>query len=212
MKERCAVLDDYQHVALSMADWTSLTGVVDIEVFHDPFVSEEDVVLKLMNFEIIVIMRERTPFPDKVLSRLPNLKLLITTGMRNASVDLSSAARHGIVVCGTESRSEPPVELTWALILGLARNIGIENNAFRTGDRWQSTLGTDLQGKTLGLLGLGKLGSRVARIAEAFGMNVLVWSQNLTAEQAALNGAKLAGSLEELLENSDFLLDSSRAQ
>ncbi|WP_432001842.1 D-2-hydroxyacid dehydrogenase family protein [Streptomyces sioyaensis] len=155
--------------------------------------------------EIVVAMRERTPFPASLLARLPRLRLLITSGMRNAAIDLEAAARNGVTVCGTASNTEPPVELTWALILGLARNLVTENAAIRADGPWQSTLGADLHGRTLGLLGLGKIGTRVARIGQAFGMNVTAWSRNLTAERAAEAGVRLAAGKEELLETSDFV-------
>jgi phosphoglycerate dehydrogenase-like enzyme len=201
---RCAVLDDYQNVALSMADWTSLAGRVDVTVFREHLADEDAVASALAGFDIVVIMRERTPFPGSLFERLPQLRLLITSGMRNASIDLAAASRAGVVVCGTASRSEPPVELTWALILGLARHVATESHAFHTGGPWQSTVGIDLAGNTLGLIGLGKIGARVAAVAKAFGMDVLAWSQNLTRERAEAAGATLAGSLPELLAASDF--------
>jgi phosphoglycerate dehydrogenase-like enzyme len=159
----------------------------------------------LADFDIVVIMRERTPFPASLFARLPKLRLLITSGMRNASVDLAAAAQAGVVVCGTASRSEPPAELTWALILGLARHVARESHAFHTGGPWQSTVGMDLAGSTIGLVGLGKIGTRVAAVANAFGMNVLAWSTNLTRERADAASAALAGSLPELLEASDIV-------
>jgi phosphoglycerate dehydrogenase-like enzyme len=197
-------LDDYQNVALSMADWTSLAGRVDVTVFREHLADEDAVASALAGFDIVVIMRERTPFPGSLFERLPQLRLLITSGMRNASIDLAAASRAGVVVCGTASRSEPPVELTWALILGLARHVATESHAFHTGGPWQSTVGIDLAGNTLGLIGLGKIGARVAAVAKAFGMDVLAWSQNLTRERAEAAGATLAGSLPELLAASDF--------
>ncbi|MEU8997519.1 D-2-hydroxyacid dehydrogenase family protein [Streptomyces caniferus] len=205
MTPRCAVLDDYQGVALSMADWSVLTDAVDVRTLRQPFRSEDEVVAAIGDCEIVVAMRERTPFPASLLARLPRLRLLITSGMRNAAIDLEAAARHGVTVCGTASNTEPTVELTWALILGLARNVVTENAALRDGGPWQSTLGADLHGRTLGLLGLGKIGSRVARIGQAFGMNVTAWSQNLTAERAAEVGAQAAATKDELLETSDFV-------
>lgn len=150
-------------------------------------------------------MRERTPFTDTLFARLPQLRLLITSGMRNASIDLAAAARHGVTVCGTASNSEPPVELTWAIILGLARNVVRESNALRDAGPWQSTLGADLHGRRLGLLGLGKIGTKVGHVGQAFGMDVAAWSENLTEERAAAAGVTLASSKEDLLESSDFV-------
>lgn len=205
MTPRCAVLDDYQGVALSLADWSFLAGAVDVRTLGQPFRSEDEVVAAIGDCEIVVAMRERTPFPASLLARLPRLRLLITSGMRNASIDLEAAARHGVTVCGTASNTEPPVELTWALILGLARNVVTESTAMRAGGPWQSTVGADLHGRTLGLLGLGKIGTRVARIGQAFGMDVVAWSQNLTAERAAEAGVRATATKEELLEASDFV-------
>ncbi|MEW2434463.1 D-2-hydroxyacid dehydrogenase family protein [Streptomyces caniferus] len=205
MTPRCAVLDDYQGVALSMADWSVLADAVDVRTLRQPFRSEDEVVAAIGDCEIVVAMRERTPFPASLLARLPRLRLLITSGMRNAAIDLEAAARHGVTVCGTAGNTEPTVELTWALILGLARNVVTENTALRDGGPWQSTLGADLHGRTLGLLGLGKIGSRVARIGQAFGMNVTAWSQNLTAERAAEVDVQAAATKDELLETSDFV-------
>ncbi|MFE0191394.1 D-2-hydroxyacid dehydrogenase family protein [Streptomyces sp. NPDC059008] len=205
MTQQCAVLDDYQGVALAMADWSPLAGAVDVRTLREPFRSEDDVVAAIGDCEIVVAMRERTPFPASLLARLPRLRLLITSGMRNAAIDLEAAARHGVTVCGTASNTEPPVELTWALILGLARNLVTENTAMRAGGPWQSTLGADLHGRTLGLLGLGKIGTRVARIGQAFGMDVAAWSQNLTAERAGEAGVRFAATKEVLLETSDYV-------
>lgn len=205
MTWRCAVLDDYQDVARSMADWSVVAGDVDVRTLRRPFGSEDEVVAAIGDCEIVVAMRERSPFPASLLARLPRLRLLVTSGMRNAAIDLEAAARHGVTVCGTASNTEPPVELTWALILGLARNLVTESTAMRADGPWQSTLGADLHGRTLGLLGLGKIGTRVARIGQAFGMNVTAWSRNLTAERAAEAGVRLAATKEELLETSDFV-------
>ncbi|KPC59655.1 D-2-hydroxyacid dehydrogenase family protein [Streptomyces chattanoogensis] len=204
MIPRCAVLDDYQDVALSMADWSPLDGAVDVRTLRRPFGSEDEVAEAIGDCEIVVAMRERTPFPASLLARLPRLRLLITSGMRNASIDLAAAARHGVTVCGTSSNTEPPVELTWALILGLARNVVTESTALRAGG-WQSTLGADLHGRRLGLLGLGKIGTRVARVGQAFGMDVVAWSRNLTPERAAETGVTATATKEELLETSDFV-------
>jgi len=162
-------------------------------------------VARLTDAEILVIMRERTPFPAALLERLPRLKLLVTSGMRNASIDLAAARARGITVCGTDSSPTPPTELTWALILGLARHLPLEVANLRGGGPWQSTIGADLSGATLGILGLGKIGARVAQAGRAFGMNVVAWSQNLTAGQAEEAGVALAPSKDALFEAADFL-------
>ncbi|KQL35215.1 D-2-hydroxyacid dehydrogenase family protein [Psychrobacillus sp. FJAT-21963] len=205
MKLRCAILDDYQNVALKMADWSNILDEVEVKSFQNHFEKEEELIYALNDFEIVVIMRERTPFTASLFKKLPKLKLLITSGMRNASIDLPAATKHGVAVCGTASMSEPPTELTWALILNLARQITKENNEFRNDGPWQSTVGSDLYGKRLGILGLGKIGSKMAMIAQAFGMEVIAWSQNLKKEQTDNLGVQLATSKEELLETSDFV-------
>lgn len=205
MKLRCAVLDDYQNIASKMADWSKVSEQVEIKFFPDHYENEDDLVHAIMDCHIIVIMRERTSFGALLLSRLPLLKLLITTGMRNASIDLAEAASRGIIVSGTRGHKTPTVELTWALILGLSRNIIHENHSFRSNGAWQSTVGTDLFGKRLGLLGLGEIGSRMARIGLAFGMEVAAWSQNLSLKRTEEIGVKLASSKEELLSSSDFV-------
>ncbi|MQA87610.1 MAG: D-2-hydroxyacid dehydrogenase family protein [Streptosporangiales bacterium] len=205
MRLRCAVLDDYQDVALSMADWSVVTDRVDVTTFRRRFEREDDLVDALRDCEVVVIMRERTPFPETLFARLPKLKLLVTTGMRNASVDLAAAAAHGVTVCGTAGSSEPTVELTWALILGVARHVVTENNSLRSNGQWQSTVGVDLAGKTLGLLGFGRIGTRVGRIGRAFGMDVVAWSRNLPGERTEPEGVRLAASKEELLAASDFV-------
>ncbi|MEU1894729.1 D-2-hydroxyacid dehydrogenase family protein [Streptomyces pristinaespiralis] len=205
MTLNCAVLDDYQDVALSMADWSALEGSVEVRSYREHFASEEEAAAAVGDCEILVVMRERTPFPASLLDRLPRLRLLITSGMRNASIDLGAAARNGVTVCGTASNSEPPAELTWALILGLARHVVTESAALRDGGPWQSTIGADLHGRTLALLGLGKIGAKVAAVGRAFGMDVVAWSHNLTEERAAEHGVRRAGSLGELLEAGDFV-------
>ena len=202
---RCAVLDDYQGVALSVADWSGLAGTVAVTSLRHHTDTVDQLVDAIGGCEIVVAMRERTPFTEEVFARLPGLRLLVTSGMRNASIDLAAAARHGVTVCGTASNSEPTVELTWALILGLARHLVAESTAVREGGPWQSTLGTDLYGRRLGLLGLGRIGGRVAGIGRAFGMEVTAWSRNLTAERAEEAGVRLAASREELLEGSDIV-------
>ncbi len=204
-KLRCAVLDDYQNVALTSADWSPLMDQVEIQTFNNYMGSEEKVIQELQDFDIVILMRERTPFPEKVISQLPKLKLLITSGMRNASIDLKAAEQKGVIVCGTEGSSNPPTELTWALILGLSRQLVTENNALRSNRNWQSTVGLDLHGRTLGLLGLGKIGTRMAEIGRAFGMNVMAWSENLTREKAEKYGVIYSETKEQLLAQSDIV-------
>ncbi|WP_431896998.1 D-2-hydroxyacid dehydrogenase family protein [Nonomuraea sp. bgisy101] len=197
----CAILDDYQNVALTLADWTA----VEARSIQEHIASIDDLVAAIADDEIVVIMRERTPFPAEVFARLPKLRLLITSGMRNASIDLEAARAHGVTVCGTGSFSSPPVELTWALILGLARHLVPESAAMRADGPWLTTVGTDLHGATLGLVGLGKIGSQVAKVAQAFGMDVVAWSENLTRARADEAGVRLAPSLEALLSESAFV-------
>ncbi|GAA4214540.1 D-2-hydroxyacid dehydrogenase family protein [Actinocatenispora rupis] len=201
---RCLLLDDYQDVALTSADWSTLTDRVRVDRLGRPLAPGE-VADALRGYQVVVAMRERTPFPAELFAALPDLRLLVTTGMRNASIDLAAAAAHGVTVCGTRGSSGATAELTWALILGLARNLLTEATALRTGGPWQSTVGTDLAGRTLGVLGLGRLGSRVAEIGRAFGMDVLAWSPHLTAERADAAGARLAGSAAELFADSDVV-------
>ena len=204
-KLRCAVLDDYQHAALTSADWSSIARDVEIRAVHHHIPDEQELAGTIGDCHIVVLMRERTPFPASLFERLRHLKLLVTTGMRNAAIDLAAAHAHGVIVSGTSSRSEPPAELTWALILGLARHVVEESSALGRNGVWQSTVGADLSGQTLGLLGFGKIGSKVARVAQAFDMKVMAWSQNLTAERTAAAGVRLAASREQLLEESDFV-------
>lgn len=205
MKLRCAILDDYQQAALTMADWSPVANELDIKVFHRHFDREEELAAAIGDCEIVVMMRERTPFHKSLLERLPNLKLLVTTGMRNASIDFEEAAERGVVVCGTGGGGRGPAELTWALLLGLAKHIVPENETLRTNGAWQSRIGVDLYGKRLGLLGLGRIGSQVAQVGLAFGMDVIAWSPNLTEEKARSAQVRLAASKEELLANSDFV-------
>ena len=205
MRLRCAVLDDYQDVATTFADWSPVLDRVAVTSFTDHFATENELASALADFDIIVTLRERVPFPASLLDRLPRLKLLIASGMRNSVIDHAAAERNGVTVCGTASSSAPPVELTWALLLGLARGLVTENNALRAGGPWQSTVGADLHGRRLGLLGLGRIGSLVAKVGLAFGMEVTAWSRNLTRERAEEAGVRPAGSLEELLRTSDFV-------
>lgn len=181
---RCVILDDYQDVARTYAAWDSLEGV-EVTSLTD-HLEPDALVEALEGVEIVVAMRERTPFPAAVLERLPALRLLVTTGMRNASIDLAAAARQQITVCGTRSSPHPPVELTWALIHALTRHLVTET----TGRGWQRTVGSDLHGRTLGVVGLGKIGSRVAAVGQAFGMDVIAWSPHLTAERAEPVGVR----------------------
>jgi len=200
---RLAILDDYQNVALRMADWSALPAGVTVQAFQDHLSDEAAVAKRLGDFEAVIAMRERTAFPRALLERLPKLKLLVTTGMRNASIDVKAAAERGVTVCGTSGLPYPTAELTWALILALFRRVPAEDRATREG-RWQISVGEGLNGKTLGLLGLGTLGSRVAKVGRAFEMNVIAWSQNLTAERAAEAGAALVPK-DELLSRSDLV-------
>ncbi|MEY9873150.1 phosphoglycerate dehydrogenase-like enzyme [Streptacidiphilus sp. MAP12-33] len=202
---RCAVLDDYQNVALATADWAALDDRVQVRSLTSHIADQDELVAAVADCEILVIMRERTPIGEDLLARLPRLRLLVTSGMRNAAVDVGAARRHGVTVCGTDSNAQPPVELTWALLLGLARRIVVENRALREGGPWQQSVGADLSGRRLGLLGLGKIGSRVARIGHAFGMDVTAWSPHLTPQRAAVEHVHLAASKEELLGSSDFV-------
>ena len=205
MRLRCALLDDFQDVATGIVDWSPLADDVELVPFTTHFPDEDTLAAALADFDIVVTLRERVPFPASLLARLPRLKLLIASGMRNSVIDYAAAEAHGVTVCGTASSSTPPVELTWALLLGLARGIVEESQALRAGGPWQSTVGADLHGRRLGLLGLGKIGSRVAQVGLAFGMRVTAWSQNLTKEYADEVGVHLAASKEELLADSDFV-------
>ncbi|MBB6627294.1 D-2-hydroxyacid dehydrogenase family protein [Nocardioides sp. KIGAM211] len=201
---RCVILDDYQGVATSYADWTALDGVATT-VVREHLDGEDAVAAALANAEVVVVMRERTPLTASLLARLPALRLVVTSGMRNASIDLAACRARGITVCGTGSSPTPPVELTWALLLGLARGLGPEGAAFRDGGPWQSTVGADLAGAVLGVVGLGKIGSRVAAIGQAFGMDVVAWSPHLTEERAAAAGVRRATTLHGLLGASDVV-------
>jgi phosphoglycerate dehydrogenase-like enzyme len=201
---RCVVLDDYQGVAKSYADWSVLDGV-ETTTIREHLRDEHAVVAAVADAEIVVVMRERTRFPARLLARLPRLRLLVTSGMRNAALDVAAANGRGVVVCGTPSSPTPPVELTWALVLGLARQLVPESLALRAGGPWQSSVGRDLAGATLGVVGLGKIGGRVAAVAQAFGMDVVAWSQHLTDERAAEAGVRRAERLPDLLAQSDVV-------
>jgi phosphoglycerate dehydrogenase-like enzyme len=200
---KIALLDDYQGVALDSADWSDLRQQAEIVVFRDTITGLDALVERLKSFEIIGIMRERTPFPKALLERLPKLKLLVTTGHRNAAIDVAAARAQGVTVCGTPSSAHAAAELTWALIMAAARRLDLENRSFRDGG-WQIGLGRDLSGATLGIIGLGRLGGLVAGYGRAFDMKVVAWSQNLTAERAAECGAK-AVDKETLFRTADFI-------
>ena len=200
---RIAILDDFQNVALEVADWSAVAERAEITVFNDHLADPDAVAERLRDFDIVVIMRERTPFPAALIDSLPNLRLLLTTGMRNLSVDLDAATARGVIVSGTESVGYTPAELTWALILALMRNIPREDRATREG-QWQTALGGAINGRVLGVIGLGKIGARVAAVGKAFEMDVIAWSQNLTGERCAEVGVRLVG-LNELLTTSDVI-------
>jgi len=200
---KIAILDDYQGVALQLADWSSIANRAHIDVFDDHLDDPDAVVKRLLPYDVVCVMRERTPLRREIIERLPNLKLIASTAARNASIDLSAAADRGVAVMNTGYFQSPTVELTWALILAGARHIAGEAAAVRSG-AWQHTLGEDLAQKTLGIIGLGGIGSKVAKVGLAFGMQVIAWSQNLTAEKAAAGGAALV-SKEELLRRADVV-------
>ena len=203
MTDRIAVLDDFQGVALRMADWSVLAGAPDIAVFRENIPFGDALIDRLRPFDIIVAMRERTPFPATLIAALPRLRLLVTTGMWNRAIDMEAARKRGIVVCGTESSKHAPLELAWALILGLIRRLPLEHEAMRSG-MWQTGLGGELHGRTLGVLGLGRLGREAAAIGRAFGMEIIAWSPNLTAERCAEAGVLLVDK-EGLFRRSDVL-------
>ncbi|MGH8778261.1 D-2-hydroxyacid dehydrogenase family protein [Paraburkholderia sp.] len=200
---KVAVLDDYQNVALNMADWSPLDHRADITVFNDHVDDVGKLVDRLKPFDVVCAMRERTPLTREIIERLPSLKLIASTGAANASIDLDAAAERGIKVCHTGYSSTPTIEFTWALILSMARNIPLEHQSLREGG-WQLSLGEELAGKTLGLLGLGRVGSAVGVIGRAFRMNVVAWSQNLTEERAAEKGVQLV-TRDVLFSTADFL-------
>jgi phosphoglycerate dehydrogenase-like enzyme len=204
MAHRCAILDDYQNVALKAADWSPVAKDLDIKVFNEPLGGQDKVVQALADFEIVCGMRERTPFPRAVISALPKLRLLITTGARNASFDLAAAKEHNVTVCGTPGFGNPTAGLAIGLMLELTRRIGFENARMKAGEPWQVTIGPDLEGHTLGVIGLGKLGARVAKVAQALGMKVIAWSQNLTPEKCREVGAEYAAR-EDLIRQADFI-------
>src|SRR3984957_9379002 len=200
---KIAVLDDYQNAALESADWSVLGHRADITVFKDHLADPEAAIERLLPFDVICVMRERSPLPRNILERLPNLELIASTGAGNSSIDIAAAADRGIAVVHTGYRSDPAIEFTWSLILAPARHIVTESNSVQSG-AWQQTVGGDLRGKTLGVLGLGRIGSEVARIGTAFGMNLIAWSQNMTPQAAKAVGATLV-SKNQLFEQADFL-------
>jgi D-3-phosphoglycerate dehydrogenase len=204
MAYRCAVLDDYQNVALKFAEWEQIAADVEVAVFNRPMSGPDEVHRALRDFGIVCMMRERTPFRRNTIEALPNLKLLITTGARNASIDMAAAAGHGITVCGTGSFGNPTTGITFGLILELTRRIGYEHARLKRGELWQTTLGPDIEGKTLGIIGLGKLGLRVAGVAKAFGMRVIAWSPNLTPEKCREAGVEYA-TKDDLFRNADIV-------
>jgi phosphoglycerate dehydrogenase-like enzyme len=204
MAVRCAILDDYQNVALKVADWSKVKGDVEFKVFTEHLGGPDKVIAALKGFQIVVAMRERTGFPKQVIDALPDLKLLITTGMRNASIDTEAAKARGVTVCGTPNFGNPTAGIAIGLMLELTRHIGYENARMHAGAAWQSTIGADLEGMTLGTLGLGKLGTHTANIAKAFGMKVIAWSQNLAPEKCAAVGVGYV-SKDDLFRQSDFI-------
>jgi phosphoglycerate dehydrogenase-like enzyme len=200
---KVAILDDYQNVALKMADWSSVASRAEITVFNDHVADPEAVIERLMPFDVISVMRERTPLSREIIERLPQLKLIASNGRRNASIDMAAAEERGIRVTGTGYRSTPTIEMTWALILASGRHIVRESNSVRRGG-WQTSIGRELAGRTLGVLGLGNIGAQVARIGLAFGMKVIAWSQNMTAKIAKAAGATLVAK-EELFREADVV-------
>jgi phosphoglycerate dehydrogenase-like enzyme len=200
---RVAVLDDYQNVALSLADWSGLNGRATVTAFNDHLADSDGVVERLKPFDIVCVMRERTPMTRAIIERLPKLRLIASTATRNASIDLKAAEERGVQVVHTGYTSAPTIELTWALILGSARNLVAENASLRGGG-WQQSVGDDVAGRTLGVLGLGNVGGAVAQIGNAFGMKVIAWSQNLTIDRAAEVGATLV-SRDEVFREADVV-------
>ena len=200
---KIAVLDDYQGIAKDMADWSQLPKDNEVSFFQDHLPNEDELVARLKDFQVVMGMRERTAFPRSVLERLPELQLLVTTGARNAVFDEAAATELGITICGTQGAGEGPTELTWGLIIGLLRHIPAEDQQTRQG-KWGTEIGVGLKGKTLGLLGLGHIGSLMARVANAFDMKVIAWSQNLTPARAAACQATYVGK-DTLFQDSDIV-------
>jgi D-3-phosphoglycerate dehydrogenase len=204
MPHHCAILDDYQNVAFKLADWEQLKGQVDVRVYNESLGDQAAVIRALEDCSIVCLMRERTLFPRAVFEGLPELKLLVTSGARNAAIDLAAAEERKVVVCGTETPGNPTAELAIGLMLELTRKIGYEHAQLKGGARWQTTLGVDLGGKTLGCVGLGRLGAKTAHIARAIGMDIIAWSQNLTAERCREVGATLV-TKDELFRRADVI-------
>jgi len=200
---KVAILDDYQNVSHEFVDLKNLSGKYEFKIFNEPFFNEVEAIEQLAEFEALLIMRERTPITKNLIDNLNNLKFIITSGMKNKAIDLEAAKKRKIIVSGTEININPTAELTWALILGLARNIKPEiDNMFQ--GYWQSTIGFELKGKILGLVGLGRVGSQVAKIGKAFGMQIMVWSENLNLDKCKELDV-LPSSKEDLFKNSDFI-------
>jgi phosphoglycerate dehydrogenase-like enzyme len=201
---RCAIPDDYFKISMNFADWSKITDRVELTVFEQPFKSQDEAAAALKDFDIILAMRERTAFPRAMFDRLPNLKLMITAGMRNAAIDFEAAKDHNVVLCGTNFARDPTAPLTMGLILELTRKIGRESARMHAGEPWQVNMGMEIEGRTLGVIGLGKLGTKVSKLAQAFGMKVIAWSPNLTPEKCAEAGVGYA-TKEELFENADVI-------
>lgn len=204
MRYRCAVLDDYQNAALSVADWSAVTKDIDVTTFDRPLGDVDEIARALQGYAIVCLMRERTKFPRALIERLPDLKLIVTSAMRNAAIDVAAARERGIAVCGTDAAKHPTAELTIGLMIDLARNISVENARLKAGEPWQTTVGADLFRHTLGIVGLGHLGRRVAKVAQAFGMRVLAWSQNLTPHACEEAGVEYATKAD-LFQKADFI-------
>jgi len=200
---KIAVLDDYQQVAFKFANWSAITAKAEVKVFIDHQADEQAVIERLLPFNVVCVMRERTPLNRNILSQLPNLKVIVSTGMRNASIDTKAVEELGITLKYTGYLESGAPEMTWALIMAIARHIPQESNNFKSGG-WQTTIGGDFKGKTMGILGMGRVGSKIATYAKAFDMNIIAWSPNLTAEKAAESGAQLV-SKEELFKQADFV-------
>jgi phosphoglycerate dehydrogenase-like enzyme len=203
IKPKVAVLDDYQNVALQMADWSAVQDRTDLTVYNYHVADETAIVKRLLPYQVVCVMRERTPLTRQILSQLPNLKLIVSTGKRNASIDAKAAEELGIGIAPTGYSGTGAPQITWGLILAIARNLSRESENFKSG-KWQTTIGVDLTGKTIGIIGLGNIGSKIASFAKAFDMNIIAWSENLTEEKAEAAGAKLV-TKETLLKEADFV-------